>query len=206
MNDDIRAAVAARLEEKGMSRADLARAVGKAPQEISRALNGRKSGGHVPDLWASIFDALDVRLTLTPGTASGQRVEVPKGKPGRKPTKPGEEKTAGHTPEALAPAVAHPEAKHKDEDLDAAPLFDEAGRPAVGTPSPSPDVLTLAHRPDKVRPHHHSLLDVLEAGGTLRKAGPEWALCGPGGEEVRRVDVRTVAALRRQGVLKEGQA
>lgn len=50
-----------------MSRADLARAVGANPNAISRALNdtgGR--GGKVPELWASIFEALDIRLTVEP--------------------------------------------------------------------------------------------------------------------------------------------
>lgn len=69
MNDEIRAAVQARLTEKHMTRADLARAVGKTPQEISRALNGRKDGGSIPSLWQAILDALDLRLTVEAGAA-----------------------------------------------------------------------------------------------------------------------------------------
>ena len=65
MNEEIRGLVDTRLKEKGMTRADLARAVEAQPAHISRALNdigGR--GGKVPDLWASIFEALDLRLTV----------------------------------------------------------------------------------------------------------------------------------------------
>lgn len=69
MNDEIRAAVNARLKEKGMSRADLARAVGKHPNHITRALNGLPDGGKVPPLWAAILEALDLRLTVAPGAA-----------------------------------------------------------------------------------------------------------------------------------------
>ncbi|MDO4244684.1 MAG: hypothetical protein Q4C89_01500 [Deinococcus sp.] len=72
-----------------MTRADLARAVDTRPTHITRALNdtgGR--GGKVPDLWASIFEALDLRLT----------VEVE-----GEDRKPGEEKRAS-TPEDLPEA------------------------------------------------------------------------------------------------------
>lgn len=70
MNNDIRAAVQARLDQKHMSRADLARAVGKTPQEITRAMNGGKDGGgKVPTLWAAILEALDLRLTVEAGQA-----------------------------------------------------------------------------------------------------------------------------------------
>lgn len=64
MNPDIRAAVDARLREKGMSRADLARTVEAHPNAITRALNdtgGR--GGSIPKLWADILSALDLELT-----------------------------------------------------------------------------------------------------------------------------------------------
>lgn len=72
MNESIRAAVGARLNEKHMSRADLARAVGKTPQEITRALNGGHGGGEVPRLWAAILEALDLRLTVEPGQGNGE--------------------------------------------------------------------------------------------------------------------------------------
>ncbi|NTY02118.1 helix-turn-helix transcriptional regulator [Deinococcus sp. JMULE3] len=71
MNEEIRAAVNARLKEKGLSRADLARAVDAHPNAITRALNdtgGR--GGSIPPLWAAILEALDLRLTVEPGQGS----------------------------------------------------------------------------------------------------------------------------------------
>lgn len=70
MNEEIRAAVEARLKQKGMTRADLARAVQAQPAHITRALNdtgGR--GGKIPDLWAAILEALDLRLTVEAGQA-----------------------------------------------------------------------------------------------------------------------------------------
>jgi transcriptional regulator with XRE-family HTH domain len=76
MNEDIRAAVDSRLKEKGLSRSDLARATGKTPQAITRALNGGKDGGgQIPGIWASILEALDLELTAQPrqgGRASGE--------------------------------------------------------------------------------------------------------------------------------------
>lgn len=91
MNDEVRAKVSARLAEKGISRADLARAVGKTPQAITRALNGTQDGGTVPPLWAAILEALDLRLTVEPGQAADVPSPV-KAKPGRKPGKSGEAK------------------------------------------------------------------------------------------------------------------
>lgn len=76
MNEEIRAKVDARLKEKGLSRADLARVTGATPQAVTRALNdtgGR--GGSIPPLWAAILEALDLRLTVEPGqgqTADGE--------------------------------------------------------------------------------------------------------------------------------------
>lgn len=72
MNEEIRAAVNARLNEKHMTRADLARAVGKHPNAITRALNGLPDGGKVPPLWAAILEALDLRLTVEPGQGNGE--------------------------------------------------------------------------------------------------------------------------------------
>ena len=66
MNDEIRATVSARLTAKHMSRADLARAINKTPQEITRALNGgRDGGGKVPTVWIGILQALDLQLIAT---------------------------------------------------------------------------------------------------------------------------------------------
>jgi len=67
MNPEIRAAVDARLRQKGMSRADLARTLSKTPQEVSRALNGGARGGSVPPIWQAILEALDLRLTVEEG-------------------------------------------------------------------------------------------------------------------------------------------
>ncbi|PYE48379.1 helix-turn-helix domain-containing protein [Deinococcus yavapaiensis] len=65
MNDEIRGKVDELLKEKGLTRSDLARAAGKTPQAITRALNGGKDGGgQLPGIWAAIFDALDVKLTI----------------------------------------------------------------------------------------------------------------------------------------------
>ena len=77
MNDEVRAAVDARLKDRHMSRADLARAIGKTPQAITRALNGTQDGGTVPPLWAAILKALDLELTAQPRTPS-------EGKPGQR--------------------------------------------------------------------------------------------------------------------------
>ena len=77
MNDQVRALIDARMREKGMSRADLARAIHKTPQTVTRALNGNEGGGTVPPLWAAMLDALDLEPTVQPrtprpGTGSGQ--------------------------------------------------------------------------------------------------------------------------------------
>jgi hypothetical protein len=49
-----------------MSRADLARATGRHPNSITRALNGYEDGGKVPPLWASMLETLGLRLTVEP--------------------------------------------------------------------------------------------------------------------------------------------
>lgn len=66
MNDELRAVVNARLAEQHMSRADLARATGKHPNAISRALNGGKDSGSPPPTWAAILDSLGLTLTALP--------------------------------------------------------------------------------------------------------------------------------------------
>lgn len=66
MNDAVRAAVGARLREKNMSRADLARATGLNPTAISRALNGTQGGGTIPPAWAAMLDALGLTLAALP--------------------------------------------------------------------------------------------------------------------------------------------
>ena len=75
MNEEVRSVVATRLSQKQMSRADLARVIGKTPQAISRALNGGKDGGgQVPGIWQDILNALDLELTARPREAAlGER-------------------------------------------------------------------------------------------------------------------------------------
>lgn len=63
MNGEVRRQIGARLQEKGMTRADLARSIGKTPQTVTRALNGNEGGGSVPPLWAAMLTALDLKLT-----------------------------------------------------------------------------------------------------------------------------------------------
>lgn len=70
MNEEIRAKVDARLKQKGMTRADLARATDMHPNAITRALNNTGGrGGNVPPAWTAILEALDLRLTVEPGQA-----------------------------------------------------------------------------------------------------------------------------------------
>ena len=74
MNDSIRAVVEARLREKGMTRADVARALERTPQEITRALNGTQGGaGKVPVLWADLLALLDLELTARPQPSAAQK-------------------------------------------------------------------------------------------------------------------------------------
>ncbi|WP_414657292.1 helix-turn-helix domain-containing protein [Deinococcus sp. VB343] len=79
MNDAVRAAINARLHEKKMSRADLARATGLRPQAVTRALNGAEGGGTVPPAWAAILDALGMTLTAVPveHAAGGPALTLP---------------------------------------------------------------------------------------------------------------------------------
>ena len=66
MNPKIRAAVSARLQDKALSRADLARLIDRTPQEVTRALNGGPRGGSVPPIWQAMLDALGLELTVRP--------------------------------------------------------------------------------------------------------------------------------------------
>ena len=68
MNDEIRRIVKDRLQQKGLTQADLARLTGKHPNAVSRTLNGHKDGGTVPSTWAAILEALDLKLTAEPDT------------------------------------------------------------------------------------------------------------------------------------------
>lgn len=103
MNDAVRAAINARLREKGLSRADLARASGLAPTAVTRALNGTKGGGTVPPAWAAMLDALGLTLTAVPveHLGSGEGVEL---RPAPAPLAADPEQLAQHL-EQLAQAV-----------------------------------------------------------------------------------------------------
>lgn len=76
MNEEIRAAVQRRLEEKHLSRSDLARQIGKHPNAVTRALNGLPDGGKVPPIWSAILEALDLRLTVEPGAAPASQTSA----------------------------------------------------------------------------------------------------------------------------------
>lgn len=76
MNVEIRKAVDARLKSKGLSRADLARAVSAHQNAITRALNdtgGR--GGSISPLWGGILEALDLELVVQPRQHGGSKPE-----------------------------------------------------------------------------------------------------------------------------------
>lgn len=80
MNDEIRQKVDQRLKEKGMTRADLARATGIHANHITRALNNTGGrGGNVPPVWHAILEALDLRLTVEAGAAPPSGGEEEKG-------------------------------------------------------------------------------------------------------------------------------
>ena len=83
MNDELRAVVNARLREKDMTRADLARATGKHPNAISRALNGGKDSGSPPPVWAAILEALGLTLTALPTEQTTSAAQSPAGEAGR---------------------------------------------------------------------------------------------------------------------------
>lgn len=80
MNDEVRALVNARLLEKRMSRADLARATGIHPNAVTRALNNTGGrGGNIPPVWAAILEALELELTARPKGATlrtGEELEA----------------------------------------------------------------------------------------------------------------------------------
>lgn len=68
MNDAIRGTINAQLHNRHMTRSDLARAIDRTPQEVTRALNGSRDGarGGVPSIWASMLDALGLALVAVP--------------------------------------------------------------------------------------------------------------------------------------------
>ena len=103
MNDAVRAAINARLHEKKMSRADLARATGLRPQAVTRALNGAEGGGTVPPAWAAMLDALGMTITAVPveHLGSGEGLALP---PAPAPRAADPEQLAQHL-EQLAQAV-----------------------------------------------------------------------------------------------------
>lgn len=79
VNDTIRAVINARLHAEKMTRSDLARAINRTPQEVTRALNGTRGGGTVPPLWADMLAALGLTLTAVPveHMGSGEALALP---------------------------------------------------------------------------------------------------------------------------------
>lgn len=64
MNEDVRLAVKERLGKRGLSQADLAKAVGMERPNITRMLAGRS--GQIPENWQKILDYLDLELVVKP--------------------------------------------------------------------------------------------------------------------------------------------
>lgn len=60
MNETVRQAVKNKLESRGLSQADLAKAVGMERPNVTRMLAGRS--GQIPDNWQKILDFLDLEL------------------------------------------------------------------------------------------------------------------------------------------------
>lgn len=79
MNDSIRSTITNTLHDRHMIRSDLARAIKKTPQEVTRALNGTRGGGGVPVIWAAILDALDLDLVAVPRTGKAARATATDG-------------------------------------------------------------------------------------------------------------------------------
>jgi transcriptional regulator with XRE-family HTH domain len=72
MTDNLRRQLQEALKAKNMTQADLARALHKEPQAISRALNGHAKGGSVPPLWQAMLEALSLELTVQPSSQKPQ--------------------------------------------------------------------------------------------------------------------------------------
>lgn len=76
----------ARLQQQGMTQADLARVTGKHPNAISRSLNGLPEGGKIPPIWEAILSALGLTLTAVPleeADAPNSSPAEPEGSPRR---------------------------------------------------------------------------------------------------------------------------
>lgn len=64
MNADVRDAVKAALEQKGMTQAELARRIGMERPNLHRLLSGKS--GQVPEAWQKILKELGLELTARP--------------------------------------------------------------------------------------------------------------------------------------------
>jgi len=64
MNADVRDAVKAVLEQRGLTQAELARRIGMERPNLHRLLSGRS--GQVPEAWQKIFDELGLQLIAIP--------------------------------------------------------------------------------------------------------------------------------------------
>lgn len=69
VNDEIRAAVRARIASLGISQAEAARQMGLEPQELNRALQSR---GRIPPVWQKILDHFKLDVTVKPKEEEGQ--------------------------------------------------------------------------------------------------------------------------------------
>ncbi|MBZ9712152.1 hypothetical protein [Deinococcus multiflagellatus] len=61
MNEDIRAAIRAKITAMGVSQAEAARQMGLEPQELNRALQSR---GKIAPVWQTILDYFNLELTV----------------------------------------------------------------------------------------------------------------------------------------------
>lgn len=64
MNESIRRAVKQRMDEKGLSQGDVARALQMQRPNLTKMLSGRS--GEIPRNWQELLDFLDLELTVKP--------------------------------------------------------------------------------------------------------------------------------------------
>lgn len=68
MNDDIRTAVRVALAQRDQKQNQLAERVGVSKQYLNSVLQGK--AGKMPDVWAKIFDELELELYVKPKDSS----------------------------------------------------------------------------------------------------------------------------------------
>ncbi|WP_291431839.1 helix-turn-helix transcriptional regulator [Deinococcus sp.] len=72
MTDEIRHLIRERIRQTGLSQADIARQMGLAPQELSRALRER---GKIPPIWETILNHFHLQLTVEPQPVPPHRTD-----------------------------------------------------------------------------------------------------------------------------------